>query len=265
MTDFEIYEKILECKQKNLRCALATIVSTEGSTPAPLGAKILVLENGVTYGTVGGGCNEAQIKTGCFKAISDGKPGLLKLDYSESRFNGTKKSQICGGKIEVFIEPILPNSRLLIFGAGHIGQALSKMAKLVGFSITVIDDREEYANKERFPDADEILIKNFTDVFKDLNITNNSYIVIVTRGHKEDENVLNQLLVNGYGQLAKYIGMVGSSTKVKTIFDNLIKKGISPDLLKRVKAPIGIDIGSRTPEEIAVSILAQLISVKRGA
>jgi len=166
---------------------------------------------------------------------------------------------ICGGDLEVFIEPILTSPTLYIFGGGHIALALTKMGKLVGFNITVIDDRAEFASSERFPEADVILAEDFTKSFPKMKIDKSSYIVIVTHGHQHDEVVLEWAV----GTPAKYIGMIGSKTKNATIFTHLLAKGISQEQLGRVHAPIGLEIEAQTPEEIAVSILAEVIKVRR--
>jgi xanthine dehydrogenase accessory factor len=166
---------------------------------------------------------------------------------------------VCGGELEVFIEPILTPSTLYLFGGGHISLPLAKIGKLLGFKIAVIDDRAEFANTDRFPEADVILAGDFTKSFPKLKIDKSSYIVIVTRGHQHDELVLEWAV----GTLAKYVGMIGSKTKVKTIFSHLLARGISKEKLDRVHAPIGLEIEAQTPEEIAVSILAEIIKVRR--
>jgi len=168
---------------------------------------------------------------------------------------------ICGGDLEVFIEPILTTPTLFIFGGGHISLPLAKTAKLLGFKIAVIDDRAEFANTERFPEAEMVLADDFTKAFSKLKIDKTSYIVIVTRGHQHDELVLDMAL----GTPAKYIGMIGSKTKVKATYSHLLAKGVPKEKLDSVHSPIGLEIGAQTPEEIAVSILAEIVKVKRSA
>jgi xanthine dehydrogenase accessory factor len=166
---------------------------------------------------------------------------------------------ICGGIAKVYIEPIIPMSTLYIFGGGHISFSLARIGKMLGFRIVVIDDRKEYANPERFPEADKTIADDYTNVFSQISVNNFSYIVIVTRAHAYDQTVLEWAITTD----AKYIGMIGSRKKIEKIYDNLIAKGASGDDLKRVHAPIGLDINAETPEEIAVSILAEIIKIRR--
>jgi len=158
------------------------------------------------------------------------------------------------------IEPVQVASRLYIFGAGHVSQFLSTVAKLIDFTVVVIDDRDDFANRERFPEADDVIVEDFRDVVKHLPFTGEEYVVIVTRGHKHDSEILEEVLKRN----TRYIGMIGSRRKIKIIFENLKEKGFTESILKKVHAPIGIDIHAETPQEIAVSIAAELILV-RGA
>jgi len=166
---------------------------------------------------------------------------------------------ICGGDLEVFIEPILPPPTLYIFGGGHISLPLAKIGKLLGFKIAVIDDRAEFANPQRFPEAELTLAGDLKKVFPELKINKSSYIVIITRGHQYDELALEWAV----GTQAKYIGMIGSRTKNKAILSHLLAKGIPQELLDKVNAPIGLEIGAQTPEEIAISIMAEIVKVRR--
>jgi xanthine dehydrogenase accessory factor len=253
----DIYQEIVRVKTEGEEAALVTVVSASGSTPREEGAKMLVRTDGSIIGTIGGGSLEAQIIKEAVKVIRQGKP--KRLHRSLTAKEAGEEGMICGGDLEVFIEPILTPSTLYIFGGGHIALALTKMGKLCGFNITVIDDRAEFASAERFPEADAILAGDFTKSFPKIKIDNSSYIVIVTHGHRHDEVVLEWAVTT----LAKYIGMIGSKTKNETIYTHLRAKGISQEQLDRVHAPIGLEIGAQTPEEIAVSILAELIKVRR--
>jgi xanthine/CO dehydrogenase XdhC/CoxF family maturation factor len=161
-------------------------------------------------------------------------------------------------KMEVLLEPIFSEPTVFIFGAGHVSQQLAPLAKKVSFKVVVIDDREMFANRGRFPDADEVIVSEFEKCFDQLNIDGSSYIVIVTRGHLYDGFVLEQAIKTN----ARYIGMIGSKKKIQTLYQDLMKKGIPKETLDRVYAPIGIDINSETPEEIAVSIVGELIKVR---
>jgi xanthine dehydrogenase accessory factor len=257
MTD--IYQEIVKIKEEGKEAALVTIVAASGSTPREEGAKMLVRPDGSISGTIGGGSLEAQVINEAVQVIRLGKPKRLHMSLTAKE--AEEAGMICGGDLEVFIEPITTAPSLYIFGGGHISLPLAKTAKLLGFRITVIDDRAEFASPERFPEAESVLAGDFTKTFPKLKIDKSSYIVIVTRGHQNDELVLEWAI----GTPAKYIGMIGSQTKVKTIYSHLLAKGMSQERLDSVHSPIGLEIGAQTPEEIAVSILAEIIKVRRSA
>jgi xanthine dehydrogenase accessory factor len=255
MTD--IYQEIVRIKAEGEEAALVTIVSTAGSTPREEGTKMLVRADGSILGTIGGGSLEAQVIEEAVKVIKQGKP--KRLHFALTAKEAEEAGMVCGGELEVFIEPILISPSLYLFGGGHISLPLAKMSKLLGFKIVVIDDRAEFASADRFPEADILLAGDFTKSFPKLKIDKSSYIVIVTRGHQHDELVLEWAVSTP----AKYIGMIGSKTKVETIFSHLLAKGISREQLDRVHAPIGLEIQAQTPEEIAVSILAEIVKIRR--
>ncbi len=214
---------------------------------------MLVFPNGKIIGTVGGGKNEANIISEAKKVIETGEAKLAAFEYEGPDVDS--KEPICGGSCEVFIEPILPRLTLYIFGAGHVGQPLAKIGKIAGFRIVVIDDREEFANKARFPDADEILVTDFSKVKERLKFSKRSCFIIATRGHENDLEVLRAFIESDL----LYIGMIGSKRKVKEVFESLKRDGISKRLLERVHAPIGLSIGAETPAEIAISIIAEIV------
>ena len=253
----DIYQEIVRIKAEGEEAALVTVVSATGSTPREEGAKMLVKLDGSIMGTIGGGSLEAQVIEEAVKVIKHGKPKRLHRSLTASE--AEEEGMVCGGDLEVFIEPILTPPALYIFGGGHISLPLAKMGKLCGFNIAVIDDRADFASAERFPEANVILAEDFTRSFPKVKIDKSSYIVIVTRGHQHDEVVLEWAV----GTPAKYVGMIGSKTKNATIFSHLRDRGITREQLDRVHAPIGLEIGAQTPEEIAVSILAELIKVRR--
>jgi len=255
MTD--IYQEIVRLKAEGEEAALVTIVSATGSTPREEGAKMLVKPDGGILGTIGGGSLEAQVIEEAVKVIKQGKPKRLHMSLTAKE--AEEAGMICGGELEVFIEPVLTPPTLYIFGGGHVSLPLAKMGKLLGFKIAVIDDRADFAHPARFPEVDILLADDLTKSFPQLKIDKSSYIVIVTRGHQHDELVLEWAV----GTAAKYIGMIGSKTKTETIFSHLLAKGISKEQLDRVHAPIGLEIEAQTPEEIAVSILAEVIKVRR--
>ena len=253
----DIYQEIVKLTAEGEEAALVTIVSTGGSTPREEGAKMLVRADGSILSTIGGGSLEAQVCQQAIEVIKKGKPQRIHFRLKE----GEEPGMICGGDLEVFIEPILSSPTLYVFGGGHVSLPLAKIGKLLGFKIAVIDDRAEFANPERFPEAELTLAEDFKNAFPKLKINKSSYIAIVTRGHQYDELVLEWAL----GTRAKYIGMIGSKTKNKTILSHLLAKGFSQELLDKVHAPIGLEIYAQTPEEIALSIMAEIVKVRRSA
>jgi len=253
MTD--IYQELARIRTEGEEAALVTVISASGSTPREEGAKMLVRVDGSILGSIGGGSVEKRVIKEAITVIRRGRPQRLEYRLKE----GEEVGMICGGDVEVFIEPILSVPTLYIFGGGHIALYLAKMGKLAGFKIGVIDDRDEFASPQRFPEAELTMVEDFAKAFQNLKIDKSSYIVIVTHGHMGDEVVLEGALATG----AKYIGMIGSKTKNRVIFSHLLAKGIPQEQLDRVHAPIGLEIYSQTPEEIAVSILAEVIKVRR--
>ncbi len=252
----KIFKEINKISSEGGRAALATVVQVNGSAPREVGSKILIKEDGSLVGSIGGGTLEATICREAMSVLREAKARMLHFDLSGEEEGD---QMLCGGEMDIFIEPILPQPTLYIFGAGHISLSISKIAKMVGFRVVVIDDRAEFANPERFPEADEIVAEDFSAAFSRLKINNASYIAIVTRGHQFDEKVLEWAVKTE----ARYIGMIGSKKKNEVIFAHLQSKRISEDILEQVHTPIGLDIGAETPEEIAVSIMAELITIKR--
>ncbi|MBZ5498331.1 MAG: XdhC/CoxI family protein [Acidobacteriia bacterium] len=253
----DIYEEIVQIRRQGLRAALATVIVRKGSTPRRDAAKMLIYEDGRRTGSIGGGCTEAEVCREALAAMRCGKPQVLKFDLTGD--DAEDGGMICGGSMEVYVEPILPDPTLVIFGAGHVGQRLAEIAKTIGFRIVVVDDRIKYANRERFPYAEALHVDGWEEAFRRLPVNESSYLLIVTRGHQYDLACLRYALKSP----AKYIGLMGSARKVKLFFDALEKEGIAPEQFARVNSPVGIDIGSETPEEIAVSIAAQLIAVRK--
>ncbi len=254
----DIFEEIIKVKREGGHAALATIVVTRGSTPREQGSKMLIKGDGTIIGSVGGGCNEAEVWQEAMKVMEDGRPKILHFDLTGRE--AEEEGMICGGTMDVYIEPILTQPAIYVFGGGHISLHIVKIAKLVGFDVVVIDDRSDYANQERFPEADKVIAKEFIQSFPDIPINKASYIIIVTRGHAHDEEVLEWAI----GTQARYIGMIGSKKKVKTVYSHLISRGVSEESLNKIYAPIGLPIKAQTPEEIAVSIMAEIIQVRRG-
>ncbi len=255
----DIYEEVVKLRREGRRGALATIVNVRGSIPSFETAKMLVRDDGSITGTIGGGCVEAEVWRAAREVMEEEKPRTLTFNLN----NNPKYDSglVCGGTLEVFVEPLLPVANLYLFGAGHVAYNLYKVARLAGFDVTVVDDREAYANRERFPDARDIYAEDFEKVMAQLAPSESSFIVIVTRGHRDDMRVLRWAVE----QPARYIGMIGSKRKVISIYKELEKEGIAHEKFGRVHAPVGLDIGAITPEEIAVSIVGEMIAVRRHA
>jgi xanthine dehydrogenase accessory factor len=253
----DIYEQIVELRQQGRRGAVATIVNVRGSIPSFETAKMLVRDDGSIVGTVGGGCVEAEVWQAAREVMESEKPRTLTFNLNQNPKYDT--GLVCGGTLDIFIEPVLPPALLYVFGAGHVAFSLYKTAKNAGFDVTVVDDRESYANRERFPEAKEVIAEDFEQAMSRTCPAETSYIVIVTRGHRDDMRVLRWAVQTP----ARYIGMIGSKRKTITIFRELVKEGIPEHLFARVHAPVGFDIGAITPEEIAIAITAEMIAVRR--
>src|SRR5688572_711771 len=253
----DIYDEIVRLRREGRKSALATIVQVNGSIPSYESAKILVRDDGSMAGTIGGGCVEAEVWTAAREVIETEQP--RHLTFSLGQEAAYDNGLICGGQLNVFVEPILPQPRAFIFGAGHISKSLSKVASLAGFATIVIDDREAFANRERFPEADEIHAGAYEEVFPRLDVNLTSYLIIVTRGHRDDMRVLQWALSTP----ARYISMIGSKRKVLGVMKELEKEGTPREAFERLFAPMGLEIGAISPEEIAVSVVAEMIAVRR--
>ncbi len=253
----DIYEQIVNLRKQGRRGAVATIVNVRGSIPSFETAKMLVRDDGSIVGTVGGGCVEAEVWQAAREVMESEKPRTLTFNLNQNPKYDT--GLVCGGTLDIFIEPVLPPASLYIFGAGHVAFSLYRTATNAGFDVSVIDDRESYANRERFPEAKEVIAEDYEQAMARLSPKEISYIVIVTRGHRDDMRVLRWAVQTQ----ARYIGMIGSKRKTITIFRELVKEGIPESLFERVHAPVGLDIGAITPEEIAVAITAELIATRR--
>lgn len=328
-----IYDIIEEYIENDKTGSIATVISREGSAPRDAGAKMFVGEDGQTYETIGGGNLEFKVQKKAMTTMNTDEPQFVrvKMDSKEVASDG----MICGGEVEVFLEPIQkkhlelyrkleqmekngkkgilitnlngklektlvdedmtltgddiniwdknsffykninkihpqtvedtlietihPSPLLYIFGAGHISQFIAPLANTIGFQVVVIDDRSEFANKERFPDAHELIVKDFQEVFNQLKFSGEEFVVIVTRGHQYDRDVLEESLK----RKTKYLGMIGSKMKVKMILEQMRKLGYDEEKVDNVYSPIGLSINADTPQEIAVSITAELIKVRR--
>jgi len=253
----DIFTEIARLRKEGRKAALATIIQVQGSSPSYESSKILIRDDGSIVGTVGGGCVEAEVWSAAQDVMRDEKPRRLhfNLNANPEYDNGL----ICGGSLDIFVEPILATPTLYLFGGGHVSLYVSKIASVAGFDVVVIDDRAAFASKERFPEALETYAGPWEETFAKLKINEFSYLVLVTRGHKGDLTCLRWALTSP----ARYIGMIGSKRKFIEITKVLENEGVPAEKLGRVHSPIGLDIGALTPEEIAVSIVAEMIAVRR--
>jgi xanthine dehydrogenase accessory factor len=254
----DLFEEIVRMRRAGQRGALATIVHTNGSIPSFESSRMLVREDGSTQGTIGGGCVEADVWAAAKEVMEKESPRKLvfHLNNEATYDNGL----ICGGTVEVFVEPILPQPVVVLFGGGHVSTAVAKAAHAAGFGVVVVDDREAFANTQRFPMAQEIYT-GYEQAFEKLKPNASAYLVIVTRGHKEDMRVLAWAVRTK----ARYVGMIGSKRKVLSVYKALETEGYRMEEFERVYAPMGLEIGALSPEEIALSIVAELVTVRRNA
>ncbi len=253
----ELQRRILAALESDTAAVLVTVTGTSGSTPATLGARMLVYPDRTTCGTIGGGVLERRAievalglrgaaRTEQF-ALAPGQPG-------------TVLPAACGGAVELLFEPLARSDKLFVAGGGHCAVELVPIARKLGFHVTVIDDRPEWASRERHPQADRVVCAGYERAGEYFSFTDRSYVVIMTHGHQHDEAVLRQCL----RRPLRYLGMIGSAKKVRHCFDQLLADGFTRDELARVFAPVGFAVGSQTPAEIAVSIAAQLLAVRNG-
>lgn len=237
-----VLQSFIEHLRRKQRPALATVVKTDRGGPAP-GAKMIVLPRRTTEGSLG--AISAPVTGASLRVLAgEDPPGVYTFDG-----------------VEVYIEAGCSPMKLVIAGAGHIGWNLARMAGLLGFEVTVLDDRPSFANRERFPDADNVIAGDFVETLSGMPIDDHTSIVLVTRGHRHDEACLKAVLRSS----AAYIGMIGSRRRVRTVLSRLMSDGFTEAEVARVRAPIGLDIGAESPAEIALSILAEIIAVSRGA
>jgi len=232
---------------------VATVVAAGGSTPRSPGAKMIVYADGRTLGTVGGGAVEAEVIERARALAGSCEPLLLSFDLAADA------GMACGGRMDVLLEPVFVAALAVVIGGGHCGQAIAAAAKQAGFRVTVVDDREDMVTVERFPTAERRLVGG-PEVLGDLGIGAESFVVVVTRGHRFDQEWIRAVLPLG----PRYLGMIGSGEKVRASFDDLARAGFPAEAIGAIHAPIGLDIGAETPDEIAVSVVAEMIAVKHG-
>ena len=247
-------KKVNELLENGDRLVLASVIKSQGSSPRGSGAKMIVTEDGDSYGTIGGGCVENYVFHEAKKVFNDGKMRTANVDLGDDSWSGI--GMACGGTVELLIELIAPNPGFILLGAGHVAKVIANLANFVGYNVTVIDPLAEV---EDFPIALSVIKNNYDVGLSDLSITSNDSIVILTR-HHSDSLALHSSLNTDAG----YIGMIGSKNRVKMVYDELLGKGFSEEKLLTVHAPVGLDIEAETPEEVAISIIAEIIMVKRG-
>lgn len=250
-----IWKSIAEIEENQEAGVLCTIVRSQGSTPRHAGSKMLVKSDGTIIGSVGGGELENRTITAALDIISNGKPGWLEYSLNDP---AQGDPGLCGGQVEIYMEPIIPKSTLVIVGAGHVGQAVAHLAQWLDFRIVVSDDRPEFCNPETVPNADEYFPVPLEELSEKMKITPWTYVVMTTRSVDVDVPGLPGLLDSP----AAYIGVIGSRRRWETTRKQLISAGEDPEKIERVRSPMGIKINAETPEEIAVSIMAEIIQIK---
>jgi len=255
--EINVLKRVTEEMAGNRSVALVTVTEATGSTPGKTGAMMAVLADGSSYGTVGGGKLEGEVTKAARECLETGADQLLSYHLKD---DADGIGMQCGGDAQVFIKIFKPQNQLILVGGGHIAQALYQLGIMVGFRVTVVEDRKEFANRERFPEAEQLLVGDMGEMMMAMSLTNGSYVVIVSRGHQTDEQSLRGVL----GKPAAYVGMIGSRTKVAHTIKSLRETGVPEEQIRQVYMPIGLNLGGQKPEEIAVSIMAQILSVKYG-
>jgi len=250
-----IYQALTEIEKNNESAALCTVVKSEGSTPRHVGSKMLVYPDGRFIGTVGGGDLEHRVLDEAWMAVADGKPRLLSYNMSDP---ARGDPGVCGGQVEVFVEPILPASMVVVIGGGHVGKAVVHLAKWLGFRVAVSDDRAEFCNPESVPGADAYYAVPMEKLTEQIKITRQTYLVVTSRGSGIDAAGLPNLLEAN----AAYIGVIGSKRRWATTVKALKEKGVADEKIARVHSPMGLELKAETPEEIAVSIMAEILMLK---
>ncbi len=257
--DRKVLAKLNEYVEKNMPVAMISIISIDGSTPRGIGSTMLVDQNGnLLEGTIGGGILEERAKKDGAKHIKKNISGLVEYTLGSGTKEKNELAMICGGDVSIFIKVFSSQEKLILVGGGHVAEKTAKMASILGYSITVLDDRKERLTSTIFPDADNLIFGNIAENLGKVDIDSGTVIIIATHGHGHDQDALEVVLRSS----AKYIGMIGSSNKITRNFKNLMEKGFTKEELSKVYAPLGIDIGGETPEEIALGTIAEIQAVK---
>ena len=249
----DIFKEIAALKSESIPAVLTTVVEVVGSAPGKPGARMIVKTDGSTVGTIGGGAIEKRITEEALTMMQGRGTRLITYELKDI-------GMVCGGGMSVFLEPLIDAHPLIIFGAGHIGFALSKITKMLGFTTAVVDNRPEFANEEKLPWADRVIADDYQKVLHDLSFSDTTYVVILTHRHTHDFEILEHCIRQPFS----YLGMIGSRKKVDKAFEQLREKGVDEETIKRIHAPIGMNIGAESPQELAVAIAAQLVAVRSG-
>lgn len=250
-----IYQALAELEKNNESAALCTVVKSEGSTPRHVGSKMLVYADGKFIGTVGGGELENRVLKAALESLSNRKSQTLSYTMADPQRGDPG---VCGGTVEVFVEPILPPALIVVIGAGHVGKAVVHLAKWLGFRVALSDDRAEFCNPEAVPNADAYYPVPMAELVNQLEVTHQTYFVITSRGSSVDAAGMPSLL----DSKAAYIGVIGSKRRWLTTVKALKEKGVADEKIARVHSPIGLELNAETPEEIAVSIMAEIMMLK---
>ena len=253
-----IYREMSDLVEKGERAAFCTIVQTSGSTPRHAGSKMVVYEDGRISGTVGGGEVEARVIQEALNSLNDGKTRLLRYEMVNPKEGDPG---ICGGTLSIYVEPHIGKPILLIIGGGHVGRAVAHLGKWLGFQIVISDDRPEYCTPESNPDADQFLVMPMEKIPTAMKVTPQTYVVLTTRGVAIDVAGIPEFL----NTPAPYLGIIGSKRRWLTTRKKLVEAGLTEEQLKRIISPIGLELRAETPEEIAVSILAEILMLRNGA
>ena len=254
ITTTDIFFRIPEILFRGERFVLASVIRTSGSTPRGTTAKMIIFNDGSSLGTVGGGCVETYLLNQAKKVFEDGQLRVVEADLGDDSWSGL--GMACGGKVELTVELIEPSPQLIVLGAGHVAKAIVKIGKFLGFRVVVIDP---FAIEEEYHEADKVFQESYEDGIKKIKILSYDNIVICTR-HQGDESALKSVIDSD----AKYVGMIGSKNRVQLVFQELMEEGYSIEKLRKIFAPIGLAIGADTPEEIAVSVLSEILMIRKG-
>lgn len=251
-----IYSDVANLEKAGLPGALCTIISTRGSTPRREGSKMLVYHNGEFSGTIGGGELEHRVIGEAIDAMKDGAPRTVSYSMTDPERGDPG---VCGGQLDIFIEPILPRKKLIIIGGGHVGREVAHLGHWLGYKVIVCDDRKEISNPETIPDADDFYYDPLSSLKNDLEITHWTYFVLTTRSVDVDISILPTILMSD----AAYFGVIGSKRRWATTKSKLQSSGIPEEKINAIHSPIGLDLGAETPEEIALSIMAEITSLTK--